>query len=559
MARENWTSSIGFILASAGSAIGLGNIWKFPYVAGVNGGGSFVLVYVLCVVLVGLPVMSAEMLVGRHTRRNVINAMGKIEQSSPRSLMRYVLSALALAVAAILFIQQAWILAVAVVVAAAALAWKGFSVLGWICTGVALAILSYYAVVGGWIVDYLWRAICGSLCLAGETTAEAARDSGVVFQAYVGNPWRVLIGFCVFMALTGAVILGGIQAGIERVSKVLMPALFVLLLVVVVRGVTLPGAWAGVVFLLKPTVVGFTPHVILMALGQAFYSLSLGMAIAVTYGSYLHRGHNILRAAGWVGVLDTVAALLGGLAIFPAVFAAGLDPSAGPGLIFGALPATFSAMPWGNFWAACFFFMLLIAAVTSSASLLECGATVFVERVRRRHGRGSRKVAVLTGFGLCVAMGLLSVWSTADWACTPNLKAWVKGGCGSLALDSWFDTLDNFASYWVLPFTAMGIALLVGWVWTPRRAAQELLAADEEAKLPRRWLIFGHYILPDWAQSRKGFPLLLMVVWAVLIRWVAPIAIVLIFLNSTGILSFTGRSTSAQSASETVSAENRER
>ena len=538
MAREHWTSSIGFILASAGSAIGLGNIWKFPYVAGENGGGSFVLVYVLCVALIGLPVMCAEMLIGRHTRRNVINAMGKVELISPRGPLRWVLSALALAMTALFAAQGAWLLVAAGLFAVWAFLKKGFAALGWVCTGVALAILSYYAVVGGWIVDYIWRAVSGSLCLAGETTAEAAADSGAIFAAYVANPWRVLAGFVIFMGLTGAVILGGIQAGIERVSKILMPALFVLLLVVIVRSVTLPGAWAGVDFLLRPTAAGFSPRVILMALGQAFFSLSLGMAITVTYGSYLHRGHNVLRAAGWVAALDTVAALLGGLAIFPAVFAAGLNPSAGPGLIFGALPATFSAMPLGNLWAACFFIMLLIAAVTSSASLLECGATVFIERLRQGHRRGSRRTAVLIGFGVCTALGLLTVFSTVDWTRLPLLERLCRAGLGALALENWFDTLDNFASYWVLPFTALGITLLIGWVWTPRRAATELLAAGEEPKLPRWLLAFGHYTLADWAQGRKGFPLLLLAAWGLLIRWVAPIAIVLVFLNSSGLVSF---------------------
>ncbi len=518
MARENWTSSFGFILASAGSAIGLGNIWKFPYVAGENGGGTFVLVYVLCVLFVGLPVMCAEMVIGRHTHRNVINAMGKVEALSPRSPVRYVLSALALALAGVLFTMKAWVLGVVAIGGAVAFARKGFAALGWVCTAVALAILSYYAVVGGWIVDYIWRAVSGSLCLTGESAAQAAQASSAIFADYTADPWRVLIGFCVFMALTGAMIWSGIQAGIERISKVLMPMLFLLLLVVLVRGVTLPGAWDGVVFLFKPTSAAFTPKVVLMALGQAFFSLSLGMAITVTYGSYLHRDQNILKSAGWVGVLDTLAALLAGLAIFPAVFAVGLSPSAGPGLIFGALPATFSAMPWGNFWAACFFIMLFIAAVTSSASLLECGATVFIERVRRGHQRGSRKAAVMWGFVLCTVLGLLSVFSTANWSFLPRLERAMDVAFGTLKLGSWFDTLDNFASYWVLPFTALGITLLVGWVWTPRRASRELPAQGET---PRAFLLGA---------------------WGFLVRWIAPIAIVCIFLNSSGLVSFGSRS-----------------
>ena len=214
-------------------------------------------------------------------------------------------------------------------------------------------------------------------------------------------------------------------------------------------------------------------------------------------------------------MLDTLAALLGGLAIFPAVFAVGLKPSSGPGLIFGALPATFAEMWGGAIWATCFFVMLLIAAVTSSASLLECGATVFIERFRRGHKRGSRRTAVLTGFVICTIMGLLTVFSTADWSHLPWLERGVRACMGSLTQGSWFDTLDNFASYWCLPFTALAITLLVGWVWTPRRAAPELLATGEGDTFPR-WILLA---------------------WGLLVRWVAPIAIILVFLNSTGFLS----------------------
>ncbi len=516
MSRENWTSSIGFILASAGSAIGLGNIWKFPYMAGQNGGGTFVLVYVLCVLFIGLPVMCAEMAIGRATRRNVINAMGKVEQFSNRPWGRWLLCVPTLALG-VLFVQmKAWLLVGLALFGVWAFAKKGFAAVGWICTAVALAILSYYAVVGGWIVEYIWRAATGALTAqsSAATATQVAVQSGASFVAYMGDPIRVLWGFVIFMGLTGAVIFGGIQAGIERVSKVLMPALFVLLLVVIVRSVTLPGAWEGVVFLLKPTVAGFTPKVVLMALGQAFFSLSLGMAITVTYGSYLQKSHNILRAAGWVGVLDTFAALLAGLAIFPAVFAANLEPSAGPGLIFGALPATFAEMWGGAVWATCFFVMLLIAAVTSSAALLECGATVFIERVRRGHRRGSRKVAVLIGFILCTVMGLLTVFSSVDWTHLPWLERGMRVSMGTLALGSWFDTLDNFASNWCLPFTALAITLLMGWVWTPRHAAHALLATG------------GKETFPQW----------ILRLWGVLVRWLAPLGILFVFMHATGIL-----------------------
>ncbi len=509
MARENWASSIGFILASAGSAIGLGNIWKFPYMAGENGGGSFVLVYILAVLLIGLPVMCSEMLIGRKTKRNVINAMGKIELLSSQQHVRYVLSGLALGFAAIFWIMNAWLLVVFALLGAALLAWKGFAIVGWLCTGVALIILSYYAVVGGWIIEYIWQSMTGSLV---EMASSA--KAMTTFMTYMADPWRVSIEFLIFMGLTAAILFGGIQSGIERVSKILMPALFILLIVVILRGVTLPGAMEGVRFLLKPTAAGFTPKVILMALGQAFFSLSLGMAITVTYGSYLSKRQNILKAAGWVGILDTCASIFAGLAIFPAVFAAGLQPNSGPGLIFGALPATFNAMPLGSLWATCFFVMLLFAAVTSSASLLECGATVFIERVRTNRRRCPRKKAVLIGMITCTLLGLLTVFSSADWSAMPTFGKMMEATMGELYAGNWFDFIDNIASNWCLPFTALAITLLIGWGWTPQKAAPELLAQGEEGSMRH-----------------------LLGVWGFLIRWIAPIAILFVFLHSSKLLS----------------------
>ncbi len=512
MARENWASTIGFVLASAGSAIGLGNIWKFPYMAGENGGGTFVLIYFLAVLLIGLPVMCSEMLIGRKTKRNVINAMGKIELIAPNPWVRYLLSGFACGFAVLFFSMQAWLLVVLALAATVLFAKRGFAAMGWICTGVALLILSYYAVVGGWIVEYIFRSATGTLVAQGAQGAENALS---IFVSYASSPWRVLIGFLIFMGVTAWILFGGIRSGIERASKILMPSLFILLIVVIIRGVTLPGATEGIVFLLKPTTAGLTPKVILMAVGQAFFSLSLGMAITVTYGSYLSKKQNILRSAGWVGVLDSCASLFAGLAIFPAVFAAGLSPTGGPGLIFGALPATFNTMPLGSVWATCFFVMLFFAAVTSSASLLECGATVFIERFRKGRARCSRKKAVLIAMGICAVLGLLSVASTTDWSHLPWVEKATAFCMGDLTQGSWFDTVDFFASNWCLPFAALSITLLVGWCWTPRVAAVDLLAEGE----PRV----------------RG---LLLLTWGFLIRWVAPVAIVMVFLSSAKIIDF---------------------
>jgi NSS family neurotransmitter:Na+ symporter len=412
--------------------------------------------------------------------------------------------------------MEAWLLTGVSIFAVWAFAKKGFSTIGWLCCAISFVILSYYAVVGGWIIEYIWQSLTGTFAtLEGETTMEVAKRSTETFGAFIANPWRVLTGYLIFMFLTAGVILGGIQKGIERVSKVLMPALFVLLLVVIVRSVTLPGAWEGVVFLLKPTTEAFTPKVIMMAMGQAFFSLSLGMAITVTYGSYLNREQSILSAAGWVGILDTIAALLAGLAIFPAVFSAGLEPSAGPGLIFGALPATFAAMPLSSVWATCFFFMLLIAAVTSSASLLECTATTLIERVRKGHKRCSRRFAVISSLIACTLLGCLTVFSTVDWSYIPCVERGMRIGFGSLTQGNWFDTIDNFASNWGLPFTALAIAILVGWIYGTKRAKPGLLPCDPMLRKAPNWLLNA---------------------WGFSIRWVGPVAILFVFLTMSGLL-----------------------
>ncbi len=502
MAREKWGSSLGFILAAAGSAIGLGNIWKFPYMVGQNGGGSFVMVYLFCVFFIGLPVMCSEMLIGRSMRRNVINAMGKLEQLSRRPKVRFILCGLIAALAGTFFSVNAFGLTILCLLGIWAFAKKGFAIAGWICTIVALVILSYYAVVGAWIIEYIWRSLSNTL------------TTGTSFGEYIATPWRVLPCFLLFMGLTGVVVWGGIQKGIELANKILMPSLFILLLVVIGRSLTLPGAMEGVKFLFKPTMAAFTPKVFLMALGQAFFSLSLGMAIAVTYGSYMKREQNVLKAAGCVGILDTLAALLAGLAIFPAVFATGAEVAAGPGLIFGVLPNVFDAMFLGPIWATCFFIMLLFAAVTSSASLLECGATVVIERVRFSRRRTPRSKAVLFGFIGCTLLGLLTVASTADWSNIPCVEAGTRWFMGDLTQGTWFDTVDNFASNWCLPFVAFLTVLLVGWAWNPKKLAPMLLACDDRPS-DYNWLL---------------------TTWSFLVRWIAPIGILFVFLTTSGLV-----------------------
>ncbi len=511
--RELWNSKIGFILASAGGAIGLGNIWKFPYVTGQNGGGAFVLVYLFCVLLLGLPIMCSEMLIGRHTHRNVINAMGKIDLVARRNKITPLIALLTFASllgALYLFSIQSWLLGTTLVVASWGFYRRGFMMLGWLGAIVAFSIMTYYGVIGGAILDYIVRALSGGLNVATPKMAEE------IFTGYINTPWRVLAGFVAFNVATGFIILGGVRAGIERVSKVLMPVLLILLLVVIVRSVTLDGAMEGVVFFLKPDLSKITGDVFLAALGQAFFSLSLGMAITITYGSYLGKKENIINSSLWVGLLDTIAALLAGLAIFPAVFAMGLEPGGGPGLIFHTLPATFNQIPGGMgwVWAALFFIMLTIAALTSAASILETIVSIVLDRMRVKRARFSRKTATIMALVAASLVGCLSVFSFASWEHFPTLKSVVGFLVGDFFLKgSWFDTLDNVISNWCLPVVALGVVLLVGWEWKAEIAAKELLPEGDQT-------------FPKWTVR----------LWCFLVRFICPISIILVFLSSAGLL-----------------------
>ncbi|RMF58891.1 MAG: sodium-dependent transporter, partial [Calditrichaeota bacterium] len=322
--RGQWSSKIGFIFAAAGSAIGLGNIWRFPYITGENGGAAFILIYLLCVVLICLPYMFAELALGRATQKNPVGAIRAI---TPGSL------------------------------------WVGIGVLG-VLTG--LFILSFYAVIAGWAFGYIFKT------LFNESTP---------FQQFIATPMLDIGLTALFMLFTIMVVYGGVQGGIERWSKLLMPMLLILLIALIIRSVTLPGAETGIEFLLKPDFSKLTGKSFLAALGQAFFSLSLGMGLMITYGSYLSKKDNMVTSAVWVAIFDTVIALLAGFMIFPALFAFGKQPDAGPTLIFIVLPELFQKMFMGNVIGALFFLLLSIAALTSTISLLEVPVAYVVDEM----------------------------------------------------------------------------------------------------------------------------------------------------------------------------------
>lgn len=359
--RELWGSRAGFILAATGSAVGLGNIWKFPFMAGMSGGAAFVLVYLVCVALIGFPVMLLEFALGRRTRKDPVGAYRAVDRTG-------------------LF----WVAGAIGVIA-------GF------------VILSFYSVVAGWCLGYVFKALNGTF--ASFTDSGAAAEH---FGAFAANPTPAIGFHAVFMLLCIVIVSSGVKCGIERAAKFLMPALLVILLVLVFRGLTLPGAGEGVAFLFSADLAKIDGWTTLKALGHAFFTLSLGMGAMITYGSYLPERTNLLSAALLIAFLDTLVALLAGLAIFTAVFAFGLAPDGGPGLIFNVLPVVFSQMPGGVFFGFLFFVLLSIAALTSGISLLEVVTAYFVDErgwARRRAALGFGVIIFLVGLPCALSVG----------------------------------------------------------------------------------------------------------------------------------------------------------
>ncbi len=447
--RGQWSGKFGFILAAAGSAIGLGNIWRFPYTAGENGGGAFVLIYLGFVALIGVPVLLAELAIGRKTQRNPVGAFKALTES------------------------------------------KFWPMVGGLGVLTGFGILAFYSVVAGWTLGYLYMSVTGGLAGVAEAGASAA-----VFNNLVADPvWTIVLAGA-FLLLTIFVVRGGISGGIERATKILMPLLFVIMLILVIRAMTLPGAGAGISYLFKPDFSKITTTVVMSALGQALFSLSLGMGAMITYGSYLPEKENMPFAGVSVAFFDTLIAIMAGLIIFPALFATGGDPSGGPGLVFVVLPTIFNAMPAGGLFAVAFYALLAIAALTSTISLLEVVVSYFVDE------RGWRRSkAAWTIGGLCFLLAVPSALSQGA------VDAFGSGG-----LFSWdFLTLNNniWGNY-SLSLGAILISVFVGWKWGIPNALASLEASGD--RLPASGL------------------------WGFLIRYVCPVVILilLIFIVATG-------------------------
>jgi NSS family neurotransmitter:Na+ symporter len=442
--RGLWSSRLGFIMASAGSAVGLGNIWKFPYITGMHGGGAFVLFYIFCILVVGVPLMLGEMVIGRHTHKNPVGAFKSL-RGGP------------------------------------------WTAVGWLGVITGFVILSYYCVVAGWAVDYLW------LALRGAFSSQQASKVPELFSELLSSDLSQLFWQALFMVSLIGIVLGGVSKGLERANKVMMPILFLILVFLAVYGVFSPGGPTALRFLFYPEWSKLDAQSMLEALGHALFSLSLGMGAMLTYGSYADEKTNLPTAAFTVSFMDTCVALLAGIAIFPIVFTYGMQPAAGPGLVFKTLPIVFSRMPAGSMFAVLFFLLLVFAALTSGISLLEVVVSYYCDEQKSSR----RKATLLIGF-LIFLLGVPSALSN-------NLLK----DFHVIGDRNFLDSVDFLASNYLLPLGGLLITVFTGWILTTRLAKGEI----------EKGAVRFHF-----------YP-----VWHFLIKYISPVLVALVFLHTIGL------------------------
>jgi NSS family neurotransmitter:Na+ symporter len=437
--RGAFSSKIGFILAGAGSAIGLGAIWRFPYMTGQNGGALFVLVFLACCFLIGVPVMIAEITLGRHTQRNPVGTFNLLHGGP---------------------------------------LWKA---VGALCVLSGFMIFSWYSVIAGWVVGYLWETVRGTF-----NTVQTAEHVGQFFADYVSDAPTVLFLHFVIIAATAGIVLRGVKEGIEALSKWLMPVLFVLLILLAIRAVTLPGAGAGLEFYLKPDFSKFNAKMLLAAMGQALFSLSIGMGTMLTYGSYLSKKEDIPAAAAWITFFEVLISLIAGFAVLPAVSAMGQSFTDGPRLIFVVLPSIFALMPGGYLFGIGFYILVIIAVLTSTVSILEVPVAYLVDErgwSRRDATLGVSAVSFVLGIPAGLAFGANDFLTRIDF----------------------FTIVSTLFGDISLSVGCLFVAIFLAWVWGTRKGVAEIEASGTRFRLA---------------------PL-----WSFLIRYVAPISILIVFAN----------------------------
>ena len=445
--RGQWGSKLGFIMAAAGSAVGLGNIWRFPYVTGENGGAAFVLVYLVCVFLIGVPLLYVELALGRASGRNPVGAFQKTKPGTP------------------------------------------FMFTGILCLMACFFVLTYYGVIAGWTISFAWSQIT---------------QTPLVFSEYIAKPGTVLPVFAGFIALTIWIVSAGVEKGIEKWSKILMPVLFVMMLVIIGRSLTLEGASKGISYYLNPDFSKIDGKVVLMALGQAFFSLSVGWGLMITYGSYMPKSQNIVSNGLWVASADTLVAILAGFMVFPAVFAFGMDPGAGPGLTFVTLPKVFAQMTAGWVFGAIFFCLLSVAAVTSSISMLEVPVSYFVDD----KPKARKKAAIMVGI-FAFLIGIPSAMANGGSEFFSNMELMGKTG--------FLDIMDQVFGTLCLIVISLSLSIYVGWIWKTDPAVKEISEGCPWFTQP---MVAG--ISP--AQ-----------IWAFFVKYICPVVISLVLVNALGL------------------------
>jgi NSS family neurotransmitter:Na+ symporter len=446
--RDGFSSKFGVIAAIAGSAVGLGNIWRFPYIAGENGGGAFLLLYFACVVAIGIPVMMSELIIGRRAQSN---AYGSFRKLAPGS---------------------------------------GWPVIGILGIVAAFVILSFYSTVAGWTLEYIVQAFSGGL------NGKSNDELKTLFDGFISHPWRPLVWQMAFMFLTAFIVFFGVQKGIEKSSKILMPLLVILVVGLCIRSLTLPNSMEGLRFFLYPDFSKITWDVVLKAMGQAAFSLSIGMGALITYGSYIGKKNKLTGTAFQITITDTSIAVLSGLIVFPAIFSYGINPQEGPGLAFIVFPAIFAQMPAGVFFAIAFFVLLAVASLTSTISVLEVFVAFLHEETKL-----SRKGATIAG---ALSIALVGVFCTLSFGVMSDVKIFGK---------TIFDLFDYSSANILLPLGALLIVIFTGWFLGRKNVKDEL--TNGGALKGRLFLLF-----------------------LFIIRFIAPVVIIIVFLKSLGLINF---------------------
>lgn len=449
--RDKFSSNLGFILAAAGSAIGLGNLWKFPYLTGKYGGGIFILTYLIFLSIIGVPLVLGETVMGRYTKKSAVPAYQIIAAECKSS--------------------------------------KAWGIVGFLGVIAEITMFGYYSVVGGWCESYFAKAVLTGL--------PSGSDASMAFTLMTSNAVVPILWHVLFLGITVAIVLKGIQRGIEKVSKVMMPVLFLCLIVCALRSITLPGAWEGIKWMWTPDPGKISSEMLIAALGQVFFSLSLGAGATIVYGSYLQGKENIVSSSFSIPILDTSVAILAGFAILPAVFAFGFQPSEGPGLLFVTLPAIFESFGpvGGRIFGIIFFLLVLCAAFTTSIAMLEIPASFLID-----HYGWSRQKAVITIALIVLVLGILSSLAMGPMAEVKFLGL------------NFFDLLDAFSAKILMPVGGLMMSIFIGYVWKPESALPEI---TNQGSVAFRW-----------------FKL-----WKLCLKVIIPILIICVFLSGFGIIS----------------------